>query len=433
MPIVPKEVNDLLDEYNDVITTGTTLIEAVSRFAPAAANEVVCQMGGLASLSAGPFGSLMSPGTLPRYLHDFGGALQAACPDIADLPQGPAAPFTGGQCEGVLYDVTVDFNELFLFMCNLQPDTRTVQLPGPVKDIRIRDPQPILSCPGDFVGFPVVEALFGTNTAYTTIFQVSSGNVQVVELTNISVVRADGMPDLCGDPPPSPAPPKPPIQQPPSSPPIPWVDSNGDPVGDVVFSPRVGPIFIDAQARLKIPVVVNINGPFLTQEISIPVSVSLPDFDISFEYGGNGGTTTDPTSPEEPTPPVPVCCDPPLPRLEEDEVEEPGDPEDEDNEPTEVITGAVIATEPGPGQSTATELGNPRPDLLVPRVATFQWEVDIGGTVAYTSDVAIKTLSQYIPAPEGVVVIRGLVGWEQGWQGGISYAKRFINPGRSQQ
>ena len=433
MPVIPPQVDDLLDIYNDAVTTGTTIVDLVSRVAPAATAQVMCQAGGLASLGAGPFGSLQSPGTLPRYLHDFGGMLQAACDNLPALPAGPAPPFTGGQCDGILYDVTVDFNELFLFMCNLQPDTRTVQLPGPIRDVRIRNPQPILACPGDFVGFPIIEALYGTNTDYLQIVQVSSGNVQVVEITNVSVVRVDGMPDNCGDPPDAPAPPKPPITQPPSSPPIPWDDGAGGNAGDVIISPRVGPIYIDVDATLKVPVVVNINGPQFDTEISIPVSVSLPDYNVSFNFGGNGGTTTDPTSPIEPTPPVPVCCDPPLPRLEEDEVEPPGDPVEDDNEPTEIIVGVIVTSQPDGTASVQTELGNPQPDLLVPGLATLQWEVELEGTVAYTSDVRIKAVSQYIPAPENIQVNRATIGWEPGWEGSISYAKRFINPGRAPQ
>lgn len=433
MPIAPPNVRRLAAAYNDAINTGKTIVELVSDVAPAATGEVLCAAGGLASLGAGPFGSLQSPGTLPRTLHDFGGMLQAACDNLPAQPPGPSPPFSGGQCVGVSYSVTFTTQELQRFTCTQAQRTFTRTLTGPIRGFRIRDPFAVSTCPGDFSGGFILESLFGTNTDYGNIYQASQGNTVITSFTIDNIVRVDGQPDDCGDPPPSPAPPRPPIVQPPSSPPIPWNDENGDPVGDVIISPRVGPIYIDVDATLKVPVVVNINGPFLETEISIPVSVSLPDYNVSFQFGGGGGTTTDPTAPVEPGPPQPVCCDPPLPRLEEGEDENPEDPPPEEDPPTAVIVGAIVSSQPGPGDSRATELGLPKPDLFVPRVATFQWELDVDGTTAYSPETQVKSLSQYIAAPENVTVVRGLVGWEQGWAGTISYAKRLTNPGKEVQ
>ena len=433
MPITPPNVRRLVDAYSDAVNTGKTIVELVSDVAPAATGEVLCAAGGLASLGAGPFGSLQSPGTLPRTLHDFGGMLQAACSNFPAQPPGPgpAVP-EPGQCPGVLYNVQWTLKRRDRITCaDLTDQVGGAVLEGPIRNFRLTV-EDIAFC--NFGGTPFLRFVADTGPGQVeTLLQSAAGNFRYPEFAIDSITRQDGLPDDCGDPVVPPAPPRPPIVQPPSSPPIPWNDDQGNPMGDVIISPRVGPIYIDVDATLKVPVVVNINGPFLDTEISIPVSVSLPDYNVSFNFGGGGGTTTDPTAPVEPTPPQPVCCDPPLPRLEEGEDEDPEDPPPEEDPPTAVIVGAVIASQPGPGESRATELGLPKPDLFVPRVATFQWELDVDGTTAYSPETQVKSLSQYISAPENVTVTRGLVGWERGWEGTISYAKRLTNPGREVQ
>ena len=414
MPVSNLPIPALSSSYQGLVDNASTVVEAITSIAPSAVAEVMCTGGGLLSLGAGPLGQFQSPGTANRTLSDIGGILQVACENPPAVPGPAPPPFEGGQCDDALYLVTLQRT------FNGEPtSTFNVSSWGPVSPVR------------------VVENEFGNNR---TIFdQRTSEGGPTVEVTVgqsdnvnerggfvVQVARNDGLPDDCGSPAPV-VPPRPPIVQPPSSPQIPTTNPDGSPGAPIVFAPRVGPIYIDADATLKVPVVVNITGGDITSEVTIPVSVSLPDFNVKFEYGGTGGGTGPGGEGGEPTPPQPICCDPPQPRLEEGEEE---DPEEEPPEPEENsrIVGVIVDSEPGPGQSRATELGNPVPSLLVPRIATVQFEISVGGQRAYSSDYPVKTLRQYVAGPTEGKILRAFVGWEGGWQGSFSNVVEATNP-----
>lgn len=428
MPVTPPQVTNLLETYDDLVNQARTVTEAVAAVAPAAVGEVLCQIGGLASLGAGPFGPLQSPGTSNRLLSDLGGVLAAACPVPPPLPEPPPPPFSGGQCPGISYVVNITTEELERFDCTADTRTFNRTIVGPITDFRIRDPFEITTCPGGETGGFVLEALFDGNQNYGAVYQASQGNTVITGFTINSVTRADGQPDDCGDPPAPPTPPRPPIVQPPQSPQIPTIDPDGNPGPPIVIIPKVGPIYVDIDGQISIPVVVNVEGNTVNNNISFPLTVKLPDFNVSFEYGGGGGSTNDPEGPEEPTPPEGICCEPPLPELEEGEEENPDDPPPEEEEEIVRIQGIVLVCSPDGGQRQNSTIFTAQPAVLVPRIATVQFEMRIAGELYLSEETQIKSLRRYVAAPTDVDIVRAFVGYEPGWTGSFQYVVVAANP-----
>lgn len=428
MPIVPSQVASLIDTYSDLTNAANSIVEAAAAVAPAAARDILCSIGGAASLGAGPFGSLQSPGTGPRILSDIGGILSAACPVPPPIPEPPAGnglPPGTGQCSGIVYDVTFTTQEINRINCAEFERTTTVAVTGPILSTFLAGPDIAFCSPID-EAFIRLNATAGDPSSDVLLRQ-PGGDVRIVSFTIDSVTRQDGLPDDCGDPNP-PAPPRPPITQPPDSPPIPTEEPDGSPGPDIIIKPRVGPIYVDIDGHFKIPVVVNFEGPQFDTDISIPVTVNLPDFSIDFGYGGSGGGTSDPTEPDEPTPPEGICCDPPLPDLDPGEEEDPEDPPPEEEEEIRRITGIVITSAPDGGQRSESQLMTANPTLLVPRIATVQFEVRLSGSTFLSSETSVKSINQYVPAPRNVPVTRAFVGFEPGWAGDFSYVTEAINP-----
>lgn len=370
-------------------------------------------------MTAGPFVQFQGPGAPNRLLSDIGGILQTACPVSPPLPPVPAPPFEGGQCDDIRYVVT------FTRSGAGEPDEQiALNSWGPVEPLTVNP----VERNQDIYIFQRRNSQGGATTP-VAVQDSSPNGERTAAITAVTPIG--GAPDICGDPPPV-DPVRPPIPQPPISPEIPTEEPDGSPGQPIQFQPRIGPIYIDADATIKVPVTVEITGPQISVDATIPVSVSLPDFNVTFEYGGTGGGSDgspggDGGDGEEPTPPQPFCCPPPRPRIEEGEEEDPGDPPQPEDSETDEIIGVVVNSAPTGVTPRSTELGIPEPRLYVPRIATVQFEIVVGETVAYAPDVPVKALSQYLPAPEGVEVRRAIVRYEQGWTGSLNYVIRNAN------
>lgn len=421
MPITPAPVGPLLKAYDRLVNANQDLVGAVADVAPAAVREVLCQLGGLASLGAGPLGPLQSPGTGNRTLSDAGGILQAACPVPPPLPEPLPPPFEGGQCPGVLYTVRTNLKRQNLDNCNEFETAFDVgNVPGPVG-------QPF---PVEFVENPCNDSEIGrvwnwTTGAGTVLFRSESSQVGLQNVEILEVIRQDGLPDDCGNPP-SPEPTRPPITQPPPSPEIPTINPDGSPGSPIIITPRVGPIFIDASANIKVPVTVEISGPDIDVNTTIPVSVSLPDFNVDFEFGGTGGGAGGEGG-EEPTPPSPICCPPPPPELQPAPEEDPGEDPEDPPPPNRRRVGVVVSTVEVGETAAGTTVFTANPPLRVPRVATVQFEIEVGGTTSLSADTQVKSLNQYVEGPRNGKITRAFVGWEPGWEGSFSYVEVPIN------
>lgn len=238
-----------------------------------------------------------------------------------------------------------------------------------------------------------------------------------------SVVRDDGLSDDCGDPPSGPVlppgyPPRPPnypiVPFPPETEPV--TDDDGQPGGDYIFQPTVGPIFIDVDGSINVPVNVGIDGPLVNAPVTIPVNIKLPDFSPTINIGGGG---------EDPGPPDAPCCEP---------VEEPDEPVEPDPEPVddppeqgEKVVGCFVFSDPGP-TSKATEIFSERgPTIYAPRLGVVNFRVEVGGETAWTVDYPVKNVRQYIPAPEGATAISAEVTPSPGVSATLTLVKTASN------
>lgn len=415
MPIGPASIPGLLDVY-DQLTTGTEdLVGAASAIAPAAVRQVLCQAGGLASLGGGPLGPFQSPGSGNRMLSDLGGILQAACDVPPPLPTPPALPPSGGQCPGVPYSI---FTEIVSGPNQGPPSLRGVRT-GPLT--YYPNAQGEVTTPA---GIPLFgRVVCGTTPTGQSCLQLGSPSNDANDFWE----RQDGLPDECGNQDPFPPDPKPPIVQPPQSPNIPTVDPDGNPGPPIFFEPRVGPIFVGPGGDINIPVVVNVGGPNINIPVSIPVSVGLPDFAPTIQFGGSGGGTGTGGGDPEPSPPQGICCEPPPPDTITGPDEDPEDPPEDPPGDEKKIVGVIVTSEPNGGRRQESQYFNAKPSLLVPRIATVQFEVLIGQRVALSVETSVKAESQLVAAPTIGKVTRALVGWEEGWGGSIRYIREAKN------
>lgn len=307
--------------------------------------------------------------------------------DPADVPV-PPPPFTGGQCDGVCYEVTVTSD---------LTGNEVIQTRGPIGGVRG------ITLPGG--GRLEILSRSAVNfTNSTTCFPLTTyefrdtglgGTAWAAEANPriVSVAVKDGIvPDDCGDPPivvPPPGPVTKPIN-------VTYNNEDNDVIdidGDVVFSP----FFSVGDLSLNVPFNLDLGG----LEFSGTIEIS-PDFNIDLAprvfFGGPG-------RPDDPD--LPPSGDP----------NTPDDPPTDDE--TTVIIGVVIRSSPvGELQSTAIATVN-MPTIYAPRLASCSFAIESSLTVAWTSDIDVKNRDCYIPCPVPTgavgVSVTPMPGWECSW------------------
>jgi hypothetical protein len=411
----PATIKGLTEAYDDLITTGGDLLQAAGSIAPAGVKQLVCQAGGLSSLLGGPLGKNMPPGHQLRLAADMGGLMQGLCPVPPPpprfLPEVTPSIVEGGQCQDTIYIVTVFYKK------NTPGATEfnvggggNALFDGPIEGATIvlnNNP-------------PGSGAILLNHNGKTTAIASQAGGGQFDDstITRITVRLPNGGPDLCGDRPPTinPPPPISPIPQLPESPIIP--PATPDPSipggGGFIFRPVVGPITVNVNGQLIVPVVVNVGGPSLTVPITIPVDVSLPDFSPTINLGGDGGYAP-PGSPPADKPPIPpekICCRPRPRKGPEKEGEEGEEVEDDEPQFRERLVGVIVNSTFNGAAIPVTEVGqgSANRNLFLPRLGNLYFDVAVGTgaeTVGgATVDAPIKLASQYVPCPPDVTVVR---------------------------
>lgn len=402
----PIEADSLLDAYDQLIDNAEDLTGAALRVAPAAARQVFCAANNIAGLGIPP--TLPGQGGRPDPIKDINGLIARACDNPFPYPGPPPPPYEGGQCD-TRYDVNWSFSGTFSGDSRTSSGTASSLL-GPLGDVSTVFPDAggVRGVIGTAGGPATLGAFGGAPNAWSkdSAFSVTS------------VVRRDGLPDDCGNPPVV-EPPRPPIVQPPSSPPIPRVDPDGNPLPPIVIAPRVGPVFIDVDGAVKIPVVVNFGGDDI--DVSIPVNVNLGDFAPEITIGGSGGREPSNPSDPEPRPPAPTCCPPEPTRETEGEPENPDEDPSPDESGRRRIGVIVRSSRSGSGGREST-IFTAEPPLLVPRIATVQFEVATeDGDLSFSADTQVKQLRQYVAGPPQMEISRAFIKWEPGWGGSFSY------------
>lgn len=293
------------------------------------------------------------------------------CDDPTPPPQTPP-PFTGGQCPEVLYNVS------WAYQIEGNPETTGVLngVRGPVGVENVDTPPPSPGKQGRIlqrVGTPSELGFL----IFSTSEEVTSG------LSITAIVRADGLPDDCGDPE---------VIIPPFTPPTITV-----PVPD----PGGGPD-IDVDVTLFAPVII---GP----NVFAPVRIEGPNFDIdgrinfqpnfNIEVGiggtGGGGGTTVPPEPEDDFDP-----------------ESPDEPPAADGRR---IIGLIVTLNTD-SIVRATELAQDGDigSILVPRIAIAYLISNNGGVRVPLSGVDLKLRNTYIPVPPDVEVVSWRIHTEPG-------------------
>ena len=277
------------------------------------------------------------------------------CDRNEPLPEAPP-PFTGGQCPGVAYRpqvretdggwTTVISSLVYGPISRFErrsPDAFTFEVDGFLQD----------GSPGTFISPTIVDRALPVEKR---------------------IIRADGQPDTCGDPPPI----------------IPPFPPSGDTVDiDITYTNNEGDTVVElGDLTIFAPVII---APV---NIVAPIRVELPD--VSFD----GQIVLAPR--------FDVILNPPAssdgPGEEGGDGEQP-QPDDE----KELIGVRVITPNPSAGGATVIFGMGSAPNLYVPRLATAQYELLFDGVSTWTDPVDIKTDNQFVPAPRDGVVLRFVI------------------------
>lgn len=358
--------------------------------------EVACAAGGTQRIAldvAAKVNPRFRGSALQRMFERQNKALRSFCPlppadDIPDV----TVPFQGGQCPGTTYRVnyirtrsaTIVDEETFTFAV------------GPVGGFTE-------SVDGNGILTISIVDMGGSRTR--TVLQ---GNPDVISASITSVVREDGQPDDCGNPP---QPPLPPGSPPPTDPrpPDTNIDINLPGIGitNVVFAPVVGIIYADVDARVKIPVKVNVNIPAINFNFDVDFNIDLNDPDADPEPNPGEPDLDDDGRPQNPDCPLPPECG----EEEDPEPEGEADEEARDEKGLEVVAAIVKAVK-NLDPSRATEINQEdAPNIFAPAIGFINFVYETSeGEVVYSSDIRVKNMENVIQAPNMGIECVGVVG-----------------------
>lgn len=336
---------------------------------------------------------VLTPGFGEQY-NPFPSLYAQNCP--LTPPQPPESPFAGGQC-ATSYRVfwsgeyrggaPGSANDGYL---PVSESTASGVL-GPITGIRyIPNPagngaRVVIDANG------VYEGRFGFTTTNSEPF---FRNLRIT-----SVVRDDGLPDNCGDPPPDTSPPPP---------------------GYNIYNDNV--TYNDTNnVEVTIPVIltfgyatVNIDG-----RLSIPINANFtanPEFNLNFNYRpGDNNVQPDFTDPRVP---LPSPCNPPGGFIPDPSVPPPPDsipdpdPDapatDDPTERRELLVGCIVTTTFLDGNET-TIAQQENPDIYIPATGYVQFRIRVGNVSGWTNDIPVKSLRAFIPCPwdGGAIEVKG--------------------------
>jgi len=308
------------------------------------------------------------PGGSPEFIQNTTKALRrlAGC-DPADDPVNPPPPFTGGQCPAVKYNVTLRW-----ILDGVPAASVTIGLLGPLGGLTVTQNTASsytrsMQAGGRFtlIGAscgPVTDNVPGTKD----LGSVSSNQTITAEV--VSVVRCDGDPDTCGDPPPVFPPPTPiniDID-------VTYNTDEGDEV--TVTIPFIyAPITTDIYGNFRIPFI------FEFGDIEFSGNVSLePNFNVTIN-----------------PPPAPRGTDSPLTDLPAPEDEIPVEP----STFAERVVGVVVQSALIGEQQLTTIFTENIPQILAPRCGSVKFGYAIADRSFWSPDIDIKDLNCFIPCP----------------------------------
>jgi len=321
-----------------------------------------------AKIGADPFGFYPAMSGLRRQL----------CSDDPDNDPIYVPEFTGGQCVGVNYNVTIlRENYPFSDCSTLGPVSTTNTYLGPIRGLvtRTENPSGPLCTPGG----NAVYLRYGSNPIQESPV-AGAGYGATASIT--SVVRADALPDDCGDPPPVIGPPGDVIVEGDN------ITYNIDESTEITvpISFVFAPAYVDLDGSVTVPVNIDVGGIEFSGTVEI-----APEFNLTIKPKG---LNPSPGAPDDP-----------------DEIGEPGEPStpiDDEEELESTIVGVLVYSDIDPDGLPSSILFPDGPNIYVPRLASVQFAVKTQNSIGWTPDQDVKNLECYVPcpAPQGAIAVR---------------------------
>jgi len=289
--------------------------------------------------------------TTPAVVGQAINAYLDACPASGGPYPAPAVPFLGGQCP-VDYSVFVTFDRYInndLAQAN-QEASAPLGLRGPISSVVINGADPryvrVTYNGGQVFDFPTGTPPAGTNLR---------------NLRNIILVRRDGNPDNCGNPPSI------------------GIDFDYDgPDGDPVNVPNVNFEFGGPRINLGGNIIV----PVFSPELGLNLDFNLNTGDIDLNFGGDGDNS--------------ACCLPP------DTDEPPPPPVDppEENEGLPII-GVIVSAVVNQAFNLTEVFLEQGPNLWLRRLGSVTFAVPVGSgeSPEWLEPIDVKLLRSFVPCP----------------------------------
>lgn len=308
-------------------------------------------------------------------------------------------PISGGQCP-VRYNVTVRYTYTISQggQCRTFTEQQTSNgVLGAIQGVR-----PYRS--GNNVGYQLIGAPDPPGNPSGVITSVifidgtpnpCPGRLASVNIVNM--VRVDGQPDDCGNPP------LPPDDLPDSRTPEIIEYNDGD---TNIFIPVIiafGLAYIDADANIQIPFTIEFNPEFNFEFGGTRGRLSPDDGEVVIDDPGGGsppGTKNPPKSydPENPPPD------------EDGDVPEPDNPPPPEGDDEEILRGVLVTvTNPTSSRRISEIFNEDIPNLFVPRFGNVSFMIRVGSTFGWTDLIEVRNRRQFIPCPweGGAIEVRG--------------------------
>ena len=258
--------------YFDAANAAAKMICGIYGKSPSTVVNIIPAGGGLIDNSRGVFDDLCAPN---------------------QLPPAPSLPFSGGQCDGIGYNVFLNYTT----QRGVQPpDCGLTQVAtnsnvgyafGPISGVRLANGGNFVNSCGVYTYTDIVLTCKGTNlTGPQPLGEykiTSASRGDILSMSVASIQRGDGQPDICGNPSPS--------YPPPSATPSDFTDVaivHISPTATVsvpiTFTPTVSPVIGNFRPEFNFNVGgINVNlspaGFTFSPTLEIPVNLPSPYFD----------------------------------------------------------------------------------------------------------------------------------------------------------
>lgn len=175
----------------------------------------------------------------------------------------------------------------------------------------------------------------------------------------------------------------------------------GSPVINTDLDITIFQPFVDFDANIIVPLNLEVNLNVGSGNFNVNAQVNLNTGDINFNFGGGGSASGGGGSGYRP----PSDCegdDEPVKNPPPKPPSVPDKPDDPDVEERMVITGAIVTTTSVALNSRQTVIAQTQnPDIYAPAIGFISFFVEVGEAKveAWTADIPVKNLRQYIPCP----------------------------------